>query len=55
VPFEGNDWDECYSKGEEVTRLYMEYCENGDMQHLLEELFVLRIESKYGDLPEENI
>jgi len=55
VPFEGNDWDECYSKGEEVTRLYMEYCENGDMQHLLEELFVLRIESEYGDLPEENI
>jgi hypothetical protein len=55
VPFEETDGDECYKTDEEVTRLYMEYCENGDMQHLLEELCVLRIESKYGDIPEENI
>jgi serine/threonine protein kinase len=33
----------------------MEYCENGDMQNLLEELFDLRIESKYGDIPEKTI
>jgi hypothetical protein len=54
VPFV-EDWDDCYNKNDEVMRLYMEYCENVDMQQLLEELFVLRIESKYGDIPEENI
>jgi serine/threonine protein kinase len=55
VPFEEADWNEGYKTDEEVTRLYIEHCENGDMQQLLEELCDLRIESKYGYIPEENI
>jgi hypothetical protein len=31
----------------------MEYCENGDLQHLLEELCVLRIESNTGTFPKK--